>query len=111
VEYGKTFAKDDVVGCFADFETDGNVTLTYTVNGENQGPAFVLKKEDLENKALFPHILSKNCSFTVNLGQEDNWNNNILEGYALSNNNMLFKNKKKISLLYFLHTFIKVFKN
>ncbi|XP_011502312.1 PREDICTED: heterogeneous nuclear ribonucleoprotein U-like protein 2 [Ceratosolen solmsi marchali] len=81
VEYGKTFAKDDVVGCFADFETDGNVILTYTINGENQGPAFILKKEDLQNKALFPHVLSKNCSFTVNLGQEENWNDNILDEY------------------------------
>ncbi|XP_014213094.1 heterogeneous nuclear ribonucleoprotein U-like protein 1 [Copidosoma floridanum] len=81
-EYGKVFAKDDVVGCYADFEThEGTVILTFTVNGETQGPAFNIVKEELDGKALFPHVLSKNCSFTVNLGQEEAWSSTVLEGY------------------------------
>lgn len=79
-DYGKPFGKSDIIGCYADFETDDNVTLTYTVNGESQGPAFVLKKDELEGKALFPHVLSKNCTFTINLGQEEPWSTNVLEG-------------------------------
>lgn len=51
------------------------------VNGESQNPAFIINKEDLADKALFPHVLSKNCSFTLNLGQEEPWSSNILEGY------------------------------
>ncbi|XP_058810334.1 heterogeneous nuclear ribonucleoprotein U-like protein 2 isoform X2 [Phymastichus coffea] len=79
-EYGKPFAKNDVIGCYADFETDENVTLIYTLNGETQGPAFVVKKDELEGKALFPHLLGRNCSFSVNFGQEENWSQ-PLEGY------------------------------
>ncbi|KAL7299921.1 hypothetical protein TKK_0007243 [Trichogramma kaykai] len=82
-EYGKSFAKNDIIGCYADFDTDDNITLTYTVNGEVQDPAFVIKKEDLEGKALFPHILIRNCTVNLNLGQEEPWSNNILEGYQV----------------------------
>lgn len=80
VAYGKPFAKGDVVGCYADFETDGKVTLTYTVNGETQGDAFVLTKEELGDRALIPHVLCKNCTFTVNLGQEEHWSSSVLDG-------------------------------
>ena len=55
--------------------------LSFTVNGEAQGVAFTLTKEDLNGRPLFPHILTKNCRFEVNFGQkEEPWYPPI-EGY------------------------------
>ncbi|KAJ8665326.1 hypothetical protein QAD02_006988 [Eretmocerus hayati] len=82
-EYGKTFAKNDVVGCFIDFESGDDVIMSYTVNGENQGTAFTVKKEDLSGKALIPHILARNCAFKVNFGQEEPWSKEIPEGFSV----------------------------
>lgn len=47
------------------------VELSFTVNGVSQGVAFTLKKEDLNSRPLFPHILTKNCRFEVNFGQKE----------------------------------------
>ena len=55
--------------------------LSFTVNGEAQGVAFTLTKEDLNGRPLFPHILTKNCRFEVIFGQkEEPWYPPI-EGY------------------------------
>ncbi|XP_015605100.1 heterogeneous nuclear ribonucleoprotein U-like protein 2 isoform X2 [Cephus cinctus] len=72
-DYGGTFTKDDVVGCFLDMSNDENVIISYTLNGENLGEAFTISKAELGEKALFPHVLSKNCSFACNFGQEESW--------------------------------------
>ena len=46
----------------------------FTVNGEPQGVAFSLTKEELEGRALYPHVLTKNCRFEVNFGlKEEPW--------------------------------------
>lgn len=67
VKYG---SRGDVIGVYLDLESSPCV-IEYTVNGESQGPAFEFNKEDLDGKALFPHVLSKNLAFTVNFGQRE----------------------------------------
>ncbi|XP_076292706.1 uncharacterized protein LOC143214958 [Lasioglossum baleicum] len=80
-DYGLQFGKDDVVGCYLDATSEDNIVLSYTVNGKDQGTAFNITKSELCDKALFPHILSKNCSFACNFGQENPWAEEVLEGY------------------------------
>ncbi|XP_020617210.1 heterogeneous nuclear ribonucleoprotein U-like protein 1 isoform X2 [Orbicella faveolata] len=71
-EYGQTFGADDVIGCYLDLESDPK-TISFSKNGEDLGVAFELT-EDLEDKALHPHILIKNAEFSVNFGsQEEPW--------------------------------------
>lgn len=43
--------------------------VSFSKNGEDLGAAFELT-EDLEDKALFPHVLVKNAEFTVNFGSQ-----------------------------------------
>ena len=66
-EYGEKFTKGDVVGAYIDFEGD-EVSLTFTKNGEDQGDAFQISKDDLGEAALFPHIMTRNVKFEVNFG-------------------------------------------
>jgi heterogeneous nuclear ribonucleoprotein U-like protein 1 len=49
------------------------VTMSYTLDGEDLGVAFTVPKSELNEEPLFPHILTKNCSFSCNLGQDDPW--------------------------------------
>ncbi|XP_070163348.1 heterogeneous nuclear ribonucleoprotein U isoform X2 [Polyergus mexicanus] len=72
-DYGSRFGKDDVVGCYLDMTPENTVELSYTVNGKDLGSAFSISKEKLGNRPLFPHILSKNCTFVCNFGQEHGW--------------------------------------
>ncbi|XP_066595276.1 heterogeneous nuclear ribonucleoprotein U-like isoform X2 [Prorops nasuta] len=81
-EYAPEFSKDDIVGCYLDMIDNNEIKLSYTVNGKNLGDAFIISKTELGDKALFPHILSKNCTFICNFGQEDAWSGEILEGYT-----------------------------
>ena len=81
-DYGVEFGKDDVIGCYLDATSENNVALSYTVNGKDQSSAFNIPKEELGDKPLFPHILSKNCSFACNFGQEEPWSEDILQGYV-----------------------------
>lgn len=71
-DYGKTFGKGDVIGCYLDLEAEP-IVMSFTVNGESQDDAFEIPHSTLGEKALFPHILTKNCSFKVNFGSEDPW--------------------------------------
>ncbi|XP_033215687.1 heterogeneous nuclear ribonucleoprotein U-like protein 2 isoform X2 [Belonocnema kinseyi] len=80
-DYGETFSKDDIVGCYLDLSSD-NVEISYTINGNNLGPAFTISKEELGDRALFPHILTKNSTFVCNFGQEEPWRSSTLEGYT-----------------------------
>ncbi|KAJ7382761.1 hypothetical protein OS493_033047 [Desmophyllum pertusum] len=71
-DYGQTFGADDVIGCYLDLESDPK-TISFSKNGEDLEVAFELT-EDLEEKALHPHILVKNAEFSVNFGsQEEPW--------------------------------------
>lgn len=55
-----------------DFDGDV-VTMAFTVNGEMQGIAYNITHSDLQDRALFPHILSKNTKFKCNFGVENPW--------------------------------------
>lgn len=55
-----------------DFDDDV-VTVAFTVNGEVQGIAYSITYSDLQDRALFPHILSKNTKFKCNFGVEKSW--------------------------------------
>ncbi|XP_012139478.2 uncharacterized protein LOC100875790 isoform X1 [Megachile rotundata] len=81
-DYGVQFGKDDIIGCYFDATSESDVVLTYTVNGKDQGIAFSISKQELGDKPLFPHILSKNCSFACNFGQETPWTEEILQDYV-----------------------------
>ncbi|XP_011869563.1 PREDICTED: heterogeneous nuclear ribonucleoprotein U-like isoform X2 [Vollenhovia emeryi] len=72
-DYGSPFGQDDVVGCYLDMTPENTVELFYTVNGKSVGSAFSISKEELGDRPLFPHILSKNCTFVCNFGQEEAW--------------------------------------
>lgn len=66
--YGMPFGVGDVVACYVDFTCEP-VQIGYTLNGHNLGPAFHVTQLDLQGRALFPHVLTKNQNFTVNFGQ------------------------------------------
>ncbi|XP_064490069.1 heterogeneous nuclear ribonucleoprotein U-like protein 1 [Ornithodoros turicata] len=69
-DYGKPFEKGDVITCFADLSVDP-VVLSFAKNGEHLGTAFEVSKEALAGRPLFPHVLSKNCAFEINFGQQE----------------------------------------
>ena len=53
---------------YLDLESEA-CSISYTKNGADQGVCFEIEKSELEGKALFPHVLTKNCEFAVNFGQ------------------------------------------
>jgi heterogeneous nuclear ribonucleoprotein U-like protein 1 len=44
------------------------IRMSYAVNGKNHGVAFEVPSDKLENKPLFPHVITKNCRFSCNFG-------------------------------------------
>lgn len=67
-EYGTEYKLNDVVGVYLDLESSP-CKIEYTVNNVSQGTAFEFDKAELEGKALFPHICTRNFAFKVNFGQ------------------------------------------
>ncbi len=51
----------------------GEATLSFHKNGRSLGAAFQLNSSTLGGRALFPHVLCKNCSVSVNLDPESPW--------------------------------------
>lgn len=84
-DYGSPFDKDDIVGCYLDMTPENTIELFYTVNGKNIGCAFSISKEELGDRPLFPHILSKNCTFVCNFGQEEAWCEQIPDYILMGN--------------------------
>merc|ERR1719325_175741 len=86
-EYGEKFEKGDVIGAFIDFTQD-EINVTFTKNGEDQGDAFQISKEELGDNALFPHIMTRNVKFEVNFGidkeaaAKENWKDALAEDYV-----------------------------
>lgn len=70
-DYGIRYELGDVIGAYLDLESSP-CRIEFTVNGKSQGIAFEFEKSELENEALFPHIISKNTVFRVNFGQVEN---------------------------------------
>ncbi|GJQ77787.1 hypothetical protein Trydic_g16049 [Trypoxylus dichotomus] len=70
--YGKPFAVGDVVGAYLEF-TEEVINIKYTLNGEELPIALSIPKIEVpeENFSLFPHVLSRNYAFEVNLGGRD----------------------------------------
>ncbi|XP_043975991.1 heterogeneous nuclear ribonucleoprotein U-like protein 1 isoform X1 [Gambusia affinis] len=69
-DYGEKFGENDVIGCYVDFESSDEVTMGFSKNGVNLGVAFRTSKEALAGRALFPHVLVKNCAVEFNFGQK-----------------------------------------
>ncbi|XP_060614254.2 heterogeneous nuclear ribonucleoprotein U-like protein 2 isoform X2 [Anolis sagrei] len=69
-EFGQTFGENDVIGCFAKFESS-DVELSFSKNGEDLGVAFCISKEVLGDRVLLPHVLCKNCVVELNFGQKE----------------------------------------
>ncbi|XP_054883916.1 heterogeneous nuclear ribonucleoprotein U-like protein 1 isoform X3 [Poeciliopsis prolifica] len=69
-DYGEKFGENDVIGCYIDFESSDEVTMGFSKNGVNLGVAFRTTKEALAGRALFPHVLVKNCAVEFNFGQK-----------------------------------------
>ncbi|CAN7994225.1 unnamed protein product [Ixodes pacificus] len=69
-DYGESFGEGDVILGLVDMDSDP-VRMSFAKNGKDLGVAFQVAKATLAGQALFPHVLSKNCSFEVNFGQKE----------------------------------------
>ncbi|XP_006627593.1 heterogeneous nuclear ribonucleoprotein U-like protein 1 isoform X3 [Lepisosteus oculatus] len=82
-DYGERFGENDVLGCYIDFESGEDVEMAFSKNGQWLGEGFRVRKEELAGRALFPHVLVKNCAIEFNFGQKDEPYFPIPEGYSL----------------------------
>ncbi len=63
LKYGGEYTKGDVVGCFIDFQ---NKQISYSKNGVHLGVAFDI--DNVIGTVLFPAVLLKNSSLSLNFG-------------------------------------------
>ncbi|XP_067314073.1 heterogeneous nuclear ribonucleoprotein U-like protein 2 isoform X1 [Pseudorasbora parva] len=71
--FGEPFTEGDVIGCYAFISETGEATLSFHKNGHSLGVAFRLTSSALRGQALYPHVLCKNCSVSVNLDPDTPW--------------------------------------
>ncbi|KAL3275971.1 hypothetical protein HHI36_020702 [Cryptolaemus montrouzieri] len=74
-EFGAPYKLGDVIGAYLNL-TEDNVEMRYTVNGDLQAEVVSIPRAELpaDNFVLFPHVLSRNFSFELNLGaKEEPW--------------------------------------
>ncbi|XP_018592530.2 heterogeneous nuclear ribonucleoprotein U-like protein 2 [Scleropages formosus] len=65
-DFGESFTENDVIGCYAAF-SDCDVELSFHKNGCPLGVAFRVDLANLAGRALYPHVLCRNCSVSLNL--------------------------------------------
>ncbi|XP_067261799.1 heterogeneous nuclear ribonucleoprotein U-like protein 1 isoform X1 [Chanodichthys erythropterus] len=70
-DYGEKFSENDIIGCYIDFENSEEVEMAFSKNGKWLGPCFRVTREELAGRALFPHVLVKNCAIEFNFGQRE----------------------------------------
>ncbi|RXN35174.1 heterogeneous nuclear ribonucleo U 2 [Labeo rohita] len=71
--FGEPFTEGDVIGCYAFISETGEAKLSFHKNGRSLGVAFHLNSSTLGGQALYPHVLCKNCSVSVNLNPDTPW--------------------------------------
>ncbi|XP_058489466.1 heterogeneous nuclear ribonucleoprotein U-like protein 1 isoform X2 [Solea solea] len=86
VNFGEKFGENDVIGCYIDFDSGDEVEMGFSKNGVWLGVAFRTTKEELAGRALFPHVLVKNCAVEFNFGQRREPYFPAPEGYTYIHN-------------------------
>ncbi|XP_022520654.2 heterogeneous nuclear ribonucleoprotein U-like protein 1 isoform X10 [Astyanax mexicanus] len=81
-DYGEKFAENDIIGCYIDFESSEEVEIAFSKNGKWLDVAYRVCKEELAGRALFPHVLVKNCAVEFNFGQKEEPFYPVREGYT-----------------------------
>ncbi|XP_036379604.1 uncharacterized protein LOC118774371 isoform X2 [Megalops cyprinoides] len=85
-DYGEKFGKNDVLGCYIDFESSEEIEIAYSKNGKWLGVCFRVNREELAGRPLFPHVLVKNCAIEFNFGQKEEPYFPLQEGFTLIQN-------------------------
>lgn len=67
-DYGVSFMEGDTITCFLNMDSSP-VEVSFAKNGRHLGIAYKIPRDQLKDQALYPHILTKNCEFSVNFGQ------------------------------------------
>ncbi|XP_003198760.2 heterogeneous nuclear ribonucleoprotein U-like protein 1 [Danio rerio] len=70
-DYGEKFTESDILGCYIDFESSEEVEIAFSKNGKSLGSCYRVSREELAGRALFPHVLVKNCAVEFNFGQRE----------------------------------------
>ncbi|ESP02305.1 hypothetical protein LOTGIDRAFT_138642, partial [Lottia gigantea] len=80
IDYGQTFTQGDVITAYLDLESEPAI-ISYSKNGEDLGTCYEIEKATLEEKAIYPHILTKNTEYECNFGKREEPFFPLKEGY------------------------------
>nr|CAI5853931.1 unnamed protein product [Callosobruchus analis] len=73
-DFASSYKEGDVIGAFLSI-VGGEIVMRFTINGTLQEAEYKVNKSDfpVEGFALFPHILSRNFAFEINMGEKEAW--------------------------------------